>query len=65
MIVSPLLDLTHSLLMNRPVGWVYFVPFGAVSSTCRSAILIARCVYGTEDDLDRGDKEKEYVSEGA
>lgn len=31
--VLPLLDLTHSLLMNRPVGCVYLTPLGAVSST--------------------------------
>lgn len=30
--VLPLLDLTHSLLMNSPVGCVYLTPFGAVSS---------------------------------
>lgn len=31
--------LTHSLLMNNPVGWMYFRPFGAVSSICRSDIV--------------------------
>lgn len=34
-----LLLLTHSLLMKRPVGWMYFLPFGAVSSTERSDIV--------------------------
>ena len=33
--LSPLLDFTHSLLMKRPVGWVYLTPLGAVSSTER------------------------------
>jgi hypothetical protein len=35
----PLLLFTHSLLMKRPVGWVYFLPLGAVSSIERSDIL--------------------------
>ena len=35
----PLLLFTHSLLMNRPVGWVYFLPLGAVSSIEKSDIL--------------------------
>jgi len=34
-IFPPSEDSTHSLLMNRPVGWVYFRPLGAVSSTER------------------------------
>lgn len=34
-ILFPLLDLTHSLLMKRPVGWVYLTPFGAVRSMLR------------------------------
>lgn len=34
MIFWSLLDLTNSLLMNRPSGWVHFLPLGAVSSTC-------------------------------
>jgi len=38
-IISPALPLTHSLLMKRPVGWTYFRPFGAVSSTVRSDIV--------------------------
>jgi hypothetical protein len=38
-IFSPELPLTHSLLMKRPVGWMYFRPFGAVSSTVRSDIV--------------------------
>jgi hypothetical protein len=37
----PLLLFTHSLLMNSPVGWEYFLPFGAVSSMLRSDILNA------------------------
>jgi len=37
-IFPPSEDLTHSLLMNRPVGWVYFRPLGAISSTERSDI---------------------------
>jgi hypothetical protein len=36
-----LLLFTHSLLMKRPVGWVYFLPLGAVSSIERSDILMA------------------------
>jgi uncharacterized membrane protein YhaH (DUF805 family) len=38
MLVSfwPLLLFTHSLLMNNPIGWVYFLPFGAVNSTASS-----------------------------
>ncbi len=31
---------THSLLMKRPVGCVYFLPFGAVSSIERSDIFL-------------------------
>ena len=38
-IFLPSLLLTHSLLMKRPVGWVYFLPLGAVSSIERSDIL--------------------------
>ena len=35
----PLIDLTNSLLMKRPVGCVYFFPLGAVSSIVRSDML--------------------------
>jgi hypothetical protein len=38
-ILSPLEDLTHSLLINRPVGCVYLTPLGAVSSTDKPDIL--------------------------
>lgn len=38
-IFSPDFDLTHSLLMKIPVGWVYLRPFGAVNSMVRSDIL--------------------------
>jgi hypothetical protein len=38
-ILSPLVDLTHSLLINRPVGCVYLTPLGAVSSTERPDML--------------------------
>jgi hypothetical protein len=38
-IFSPDFDLTHSLLMKRPVGWTYLRPFGAVNSIDRSDIL--------------------------
>lgn len=38
-IFSPDLDLTNSLSMNRPRGWVYLRPLGAVSSTKRSDML--------------------------
>lgn len=31
---------THSLLMNSPVGWIYFRPLGAVSSIDRSAMVL-------------------------
>jgi hypothetical protein len=37
-IFFPSLLFTHSLLMKRPVGWVYFLPLGAVSSMERSDI---------------------------
>jgi hypothetical protein len=40
-IFSPDFAGTNSLLMNRPSGWVYLRPFGAVSSTERSDILKA------------------------
>ena len=38
-ILSPFDDLTHSLLINRPVGCVYLTPLGAVSSTDKPDIL--------------------------
>jgi hypothetical protein len=38
-ILSPFEDLTHSLLINRPVGCVYLTPLGAVSSTDKPDIL--------------------------
>lgn len=38
-ILSPFEDLTHSLLINRPVGCVYLTPLGAVSSTDRPDML--------------------------
>ena len=38
-ILSPELDLTNSLLINKPVGRVIFLPLGAVNSTLRSAIV--------------------------
>ena len=41
-IFSPDFDFTNSLLMNKPIGWVYLSPFGAVNSTCRSAIFGVR-----------------------
>jgi hypothetical protein len=40
LIFLPSLLFTHSLLMKRPVGWVYFVPLGAVSSTWRSDMAV-------------------------
>jgi hypothetical protein len=39
-IFLPSLLFTHSLLMNRPVGCVYFLPLGAVSSIERSDIFL-------------------------
>jgi hypothetical protein len=33
---------THSLLMKRPVGCVYFLPFGAVSSIERPDIFLVK-----------------------
>jgi len=39
-IILPSLLLTHSLLMKRPVGWVYLLPLGAVSSIQRSDIFL-------------------------
>lgn len=50
MILSPELDLTNSLLINRPVGNVILRPFGALSSTFRSAILSN---IGRVDEKDR------------
>lgn len=41
-IFSPDLAFTHSLLMKRPVGWMYLWPLGAVSSTERSDMLLYR-----------------------
>jgi hypothetical protein len=41
-IFSPSLDLTHSLLMNKPIGCSYLTPLGAVRLTTRSAILEAK-----------------------
>jgi hypothetical protein len=38
-IISPDDEGTHSLLMNNPVGCVYFLPLGAVSSTVRPDIV--------------------------
>lgn len=38
-IVWPPVALTNSLLMKRPVGKVIFLPFGAVRSTLRSAMM--------------------------
>jgi hypothetical protein len=38
-ILSPFEDLTHSLLINNPVGCVYLTPLGAVSSTDKPDIL--------------------------
>jgi hypothetical protein len=37
-IFSPFLDLTHSLLIKRPIGWVYLRALGAVSSMDKSDI---------------------------
>jgi hypothetical protein len=39
-IFFPSLLFTHSLLMKRPMGCVYFLPFGAVSSMERSDIFL-------------------------
>ena len=39
-ILLPLDEATNSLLMNRPVGCVYDTPFGAVSLTDRSDIVV-------------------------
>jgi hypothetical protein len=39
-IFFPSLLFTHSLLMNRPVGWLYFLPLGAVRSMERSDIFL-------------------------
>jgi hypothetical protein len=38
-VILPPLPSTNSLLMKRPVGWVYFKPLGAVSSTERPDIV--------------------------
>ena len=42
-IFSPFLDLTHSLLMKRPIGCLYLRPLGAVSSISRSDMLASGC----------------------
>jgi hypothetical protein len=39
-IFLPSLLFTHSLLMKRPIGWMYFLPLGAVSSMERSDIFL-------------------------
>lgn len=38
-IFSSLDDFVHSLLMKRPMGWLYWSPLGEVSSTVRSDII--------------------------
>jgi hypothetical protein len=40
-ILAPELDLTNSLLMKSPVGSLMEVPFGAVSWTVRSDMVVA------------------------
>lgn len=40
---------THSLLINKPVGWVYFFPLGAVNSIERSDML--RCTAALLNNL--------------
>lgn len=45
-IFSPCVDLTHSLLMNKPVGWVNLTPLGAVSSTVRSDMAVLKGLRG-------------------
>jgi len=37
-IFSPDFDFTNSLLINRPIGCLYLLPFGAVRSMNKSAI---------------------------
>lgn len=39
-IFPPDLDLTNSLLMNRPMGCVYLRPLGAVRSMLRSVMIV-------------------------
>lgn len=39
--VSPLVDGTNSLLMNKPVGCDHLVPLGAVNSTKRFGDILA------------------------
>jgi hypothetical protein len=46
-----LLLFTHSLLIKRPVGWVYFLPLGAVSSIERSDILMVVVAKVLKDGL--------------
>lgn len=46
-ILSPV-PLTHSLLMKRPVGWVYSTPLGALSLMERSAMLVERKMLDVE-----------------
>lgn len=38
-IFSPALEVTNSLLMKRPMGWVYLRPLGAVRVTERSDMM--------------------------
>ena len=48
--VLPALDFTNSLLMNKPSGWVYLTPFGAViSCVSGSDILLLLCLIFEED----------------
>jgi hypothetical protein len=49
-IFLPSLLFTHSLLMKRPVGWMYFLPLGAVSSMERSDIFLVE-LKGWENEM--------------
>ena len=53
-ILPPALDGTNSLLMNRPVGKVNRLPFGAVRSASRFAIVDARRMRARRTPARRG-----------
>jgi hypothetical protein len=57
-VIVPPLPLTNSLLMKRPVGWVYFKPLGAVISTERSDIVKGEELVVLEMNARCAEKEK-------
>jgi hypothetical protein len=51
--LAPNFDLTNSLLMNKPVGWSYLRPLGAVRETITS-LMVPNIQNEAECDLSRG-----------